>query len=50
MLAPFQRFIPPIGGVDISPIAVFILMQLLLIAPIAGMEHWARQLIGITFQ
>ena len=29
-LAPFQRFIPPIGGVDLSPIALIIVLQLLL--------------------
>jgi YggT family protein len=29
-LAPFQRFIPPIGGVDLSPIVLIIALQLLL--------------------
>lgn len=29
-LAPFQRFIPPLGGVDLSPIALIIVLQLLL--------------------
>lgn len=29
-LAPFQRIIPPLGGVDLSPIALIILLQLTL--------------------
>ena len=27
VLAPFQRIIPPLGGVDISPIIVILLLQ-----------------------
>ena len=27
ILKPFQRFIPPLGGVDISPIIVILLLQ-----------------------
>lgn len=40
MLEPARRIIPAIGGLDISPIAVFILLQLtekLLVAPIADL-------------
>lgn len=29
-LAPFQRFIPPLGGVDLSPLVLIIVLQLLL--------------------
>ncbi|HTH95295.1 MAG TPA: YggT family protein [Rhodocyclaceae bacterium] len=29
-LRPFRRFIPPIGGIDISPIALILVVQLLL--------------------
>jgi YggT family protein len=29
-LAPLQRFIPPLGGVDLSPIVLIIVLQLLL--------------------
>lgn len=49
-LAPFRRFIPPIGGVDITPIAALIVMQLLLIAPVSGMERWALGLIGLSLR
>ena len=45
LLGPFQRIIPTIGGVDLSPLAVFILMQLVLIAPVAGLERYARGLV-----
>lgn len=44
-LAPLQRFIPAVGGVDLSPLAALILIQLLLIAPVAALEHWALALI-----
>lgn len=45
VLAPLQRLIPPIAGIDISPIAAFILIQLLLITLVAGLERYARGLI-----
>ncbi|MFN3594326.1 MAG: YggT family protein, partial [Thiobacillaceae bacterium] len=34
-LAPLQRFIPSVGGIDLSPLVALILIQLLLIAPVA---------------
>jgi YggT family protein len=44
-LDPLRRFVPAIGGVDLTPLAAFILMQLLLIAPVSGLERWAIGLI-----
>lgn len=44
-LAPLQRYVPSIGGVDLTPLVVFVLMQLLLIAPVAGLERWALGMI-----
>lgn len=41
VLAPFQKLIPPIGGVDITPIAALIVVQLLLVAPVAALERLA---------
>ena len=41
VLAPFQRIIPPMGGVDLSPLAAVIVIQLLLIAPVAALERFA---------
>lgn len=45
VLAPFQKFIPPIGGVDVTPLAALILIQLLLIAPVAALERVAHGLV-----
>ncbi len=42
ILAPFQRLIPPLGGVDLSPIAAIVvikLAQILMVGPIAGMAQ-----------
>ena len=48
-LAPFQRFIPPISGIDLSPLAAFVVLQLLLILPVGGLERLAHGLIyGLT--
>ncbi len=44
-LAPLQRWVPQIGGVDLTPLVAFIIMQLVLIAPVAGLERWALGLI-----
>src|SRR5512142_1095122 len=41
-LRPVQRAIPPIGGMDISPLFVFIFFQLLLMLPVAWLEQEAR--------
>ena len=44
VLAPFRRFIPPIAGLDLSPIAALIaikLAQILLVGPIANMARTA---------
>jgi YggT family protein len=37
-LAPVKRVIPPIGGVDISPVFVIIFFQLLLMLPVTWLE------------
>jgi len=37
-LRPVQRSIPPIGGVDITPVLVLIFFQLLLMLPVAWLE------------
>jgi len=38
LLRPVRRFVPLIGGVDISPIFVLLLLQILLIVPITWLE------------
>ncbi len=44
-LRPVQRAIPPIGGVDISPLFVFIFFQLLLMLPVAWLEQEAALMV-----
>lgn len=38
-LRPFQRAVPLIGGVDITPVLVLIVFQLLLMLPVAWLEQ-----------
>lgn len=38
LLRPFRRFIPPVGGVDLSPLALLLLLQIALFV-IASMRH-----------
>jgi YggT family protein len=42
---PFQRMIPPIANVDLSPLFVIILCQLLLMLPVAWLESAASRLL-----
>lgn len=37
-LRPFQRAVPPIGGVDITPVLVLIAFQLVLMLPVAWLD------------
>lgn len=39
-LRVFQRRIPPVGNVDLSPLFVIVLCQLLLMVPVAYLETW----------
>lgn len=45
ILAPFQKIIPPVGGVDLSPLAAIILIQLALIAPVSALEQLANGMV-----
>ena len=38
LLRPFQRRIPPIGNVDLSPLFALVVIQLLLMLPVAWLE------------
>jgi len=46
VLRIFRRRIPPVGNVDLSPLFVLVVCQLLLMLPIAGLEsevlHWLK--------
>ena len=43
-LKPVRRVIPPIGGVDITPVFVLIFFQLLLMLPVAWLEMQSLQI------
>lgn len=45
ILAPFQKIVPAMGGIDLSPLVALIVIQLLLIAPVSGLERFARGLV-----
>ena len=43
VLRPFRRFIPPVGGVDLSPLALLLVLQIALFV-IASLRHSAMPL------
>jgi len=45
-LKPFQKAIPPVGGVDITPVLVLIACQLVLMLPVAWLEGEALRAIS----
>lgn len=45
ILKPFQKLVPPIGGVDLTPLVALIVVQLLLIAPVSALERTARAMV-----
>jgi YggT family protein len=45
-LRPVQRSIPPIGGVDITPVLVLIFFQLLLMLPVAWLEGEGTRMVA----
>jgi YggT family protein len=47
-MKPVKRVIPPIGGVDISPVFVLIFFQLLLILPVAWLEMESAKMVART--
>ncbi|MCF6299249.1 MAG: YggT family protein [Thiomicrorhabdus sp.] len=46
ILAPFQRVIPPIGGVDLSPIAAIVTIKLFQIIVVGSIAGIAQQMIS----
>ena len=45
-LKPFQRAIPPIGGVDITPLLALIAFQLILMLPVAWLEQETARMLS----
>jgi YggT family protein len=48
-LRPIQRAIPPIGGVDISPVLALIALQLILMLPVAWLEGQVGRIVSRAF-
>jgi YggT family protein len=44
LLRPFRRFIPPVGGVDLSPLALLLVLQIALMV-VAGLRNGVLPLI-----
>jgi len=44
-LRPIQRLIPPVGGVDLSPLILFVILQVIIIAPMVWLESAAGTLL-----
>ena len=45
VLNPLRRVIPTVSGVDLSPLAAFVLIELLLMVPVTALERAARLMI-----
>ncbi len=45
VVGPFQKIVPALGGIDLSPLAALIVVQLLLVSPVAALERYARALV-----
>jgi YggT family protein len=48
-LKPVQRAVPPIGGVDITPVLVLIAFQLVLMLPVTWLEAQAGRMLARAF-
>jgi YggT family protein len=48
-MKPVRKVIPPIGGVDISPLFVFLFFQLLLMLPVAWLEMESVRMVTRAF-
>ena len=48
-LKPIQRAVPPIGGVDISPVLVLIGFQLILMLPVTWLEGQTGRIVARAF-
>ena len=47
-LTPFQRIIPLVGGVDLSPFVLLLILQVVLMVPVAYLEKSAGALLWLT--
>ncbi|MEW9898183.1 YggT family protein [Chitinivorax sp. PXF-14] len=47
-LRPLQRFVPPIGGVDLSPLVLLLVLQLILMLPMSFIERGILSLLSTS--
>jgi YggT family protein len=46
LLRPFRRFIPPLGGIDVTPVILIIILQAAAVTLLPGLETWLLGLVG----
>ena len=46
LLKPFRRVIPTLGGIDVTPVILIILIQAALITLLPALEGWLISLVG----
>src|SRR3954471_23432285 len=48
LLKPVRRVVPPIGGVDITPVFILIILQLILMLPVTWLEQQAGAMVRMA--
>ena len=46
ILKPLRRFIPPLGGIDITPLILIILLQAAVITLLPALKTWIESMVG----
>jgi YggT family protein len=46
LLRPFRRFIPPLGGIDVTPVVLIILLEAADQALLPALARWLAGLVG----
>jgi YggT family protein len=48
LLKPVRRVVPPIGGVDITPVFILIILQLILMLPVTWLEQQGAAMVHMA--
>jgi YggT family protein len=46
LLAPFRRIIPPLGGIDITPVILIVIVQATIVVLVPALEAWILTLVA----
>ena len=46
LLRPFRRVIPPLGGIDVTPVILIILLQAAAVTLLPALKGWLLSLVG----